>query len=295
MTSIEIAVESGRRPGMGAGGGGGAAGSAGAAGVVNRGASYVTASSQVAVRTLKKFVRTPALIIAGTAQGILFLLIFRYVFGGAVAHTGDLSYVDFLVPGFVVTGVLFQGMGASSGVAEDLQGGLFDRLRSLPIRLLSIVTGRVSADSTLVAWGAFVMTVVGFAVGFRLGGSVADGLAAFGLTVLYGFAFVGLFIAMGLMAGSPQAAQGLSFLVFPLSFVSSAYVPVATMPGWLQGFANNQPLTQMVNTARLLTGGPAAQHLLGYPLSHYLWLSLAWSAGLVLVFAPLAVWKLKTS
>ena len=259
------------------------------------GASYLVASGQVAARTLKKFVRTPALIIAGTAQGALFLLIFRYVFGGAVAHTGTLNYVDFLVPGFVVTGVLFQGMSASSGVAEDLQGGLFDRLRSLPIRLLSIVTGRVSADSALVAWGAFVMTLIGFAVGFRLGGSALDGLAAFGLTVLYGFAFVWLFIAMGLVAGSPQAAQSLSFLVFPLSFVSSAYVPVSTMPGWMQGFANNQPLTWMVNTVRALTGGPQATELLGHPVSYYLWPSLLWSLGLVVVFAPLAVWKLKTS
>src|SRR6516225_11581198 len=164
----------------------------------NDGASYLAASGQVAARTLKKFVRTPALIIAGTAQGILFLLIFRYVFGGAVAHTGDLSYVDFLVPGFVVTGVLFQGMSASSGVAEDLQGGLFDRLRSLPIRLLSILTGRVGADSALVAWGVLVMTVAGFAVGFRISGSTADAVAALGLTVLYGFAFVWMFITMGL-------------------------------------------------------------------------------------------------
>jgi ABC transporter DrrB family efflux protein len=261
----------------------------------NAGASYLVASGQVAIRTLKKFVRTPALIIAGTAQGALFLLIFRYVFGGAVAHTGALNYVDYLVPGFVVTGVLFQGMGASSGVADDLQGGLFDRLRSLPIRLLSIVTGRVSADTALVGWGAFIMTVIGFAVGFRLGGSTLDGLAAFGLTIVYGFAFVWLFIAMGLVAGSPQAAQGLSFLVFPLSFVSSAYVPVATMPGWMQGFANNQPMTQMVNTVRLLTGGPQAQALLGHSVSYYLWPSLLWSLGLVLVFAPLAVWKLKKS
>src|SRR6516164_11498614 len=167
----------------------------------NRGAPFLAASAQVATRTVKKFVRTPALIIAGTAQGVLFLLIFRYVFGGAVAHTGALNYVDFLVPGFVVTGVLFQGMGASSGVADDLQSGLFDRLRSLPIRLLSIVTGRVSADTVLVAWGAFVMTVIGFAVGFRLGGTTLEGLAAFGLTILYGFVFVWLFIAMGLVAG----------------------------------------------------------------------------------------------
>src|SRR4029077_7125808 len=132
--------------------------------------------------TLKQFVRTPALIIAGTAQGVLFLLIFRYVFGGAVAHTGTLNDVDFLVPGFVVTGVLFQGMGASSGVATDLESGLFDRLRSLPIRLISILSGRVTADSALVAWGVLVMTAVGFAVGFRLDGSTLDGLAALGLT-----------------------------------------------------------------------------------------------------------------
>jgi ABC-2 type transport system permease protein len=261
----------------------------------NRGASYLVASSQVAARTLRKFVRTPALLIAGTAQGVLFLLIFRYVFGGAVAHTGSLNYVDFLVPGFVVTGVLFQGMSAASGVAEDQAGGLFDRLRSLPIRLLSIVTGRVTADSALVAWGVVVMTAVGFAVGFRLSGSAFEALAALGLTVLYGFAFVWLFIAMGLMAGSPQAAQGLSFLVFPLVFVSSAFVPVSTMPGWLQGFATYQPMTPMVNTVRLLTGGPAAQALLGHPVSYYLVPSLLWSAALVAVFAPLAVWKLKRS
>jgi len=194
-----------------------------------------------------------------------------------------------------VTGVLFQGMGAASGVAADLEGGLFDRLRSLPIRLLSIVTGRVSADTALVAWGAFIMTAVGFAVGFRLGGTALAGVAAFGLTVLFGFAFVWLFITMGLAAGSPQAAQSLSFLVFPLSFVSSAYVPVSTMPGWMQAFATYQPMTPMVNTIRILTGGPQAQALLGHGLSYYLVPSLLWTAGIVLVFAPLAVWRLKKS
>ena len=200
-----------------------------------------------------------------------------------------------MVPGFVVTGVLFQGMSASSGVAEDLQGGLFDRLRSLPIRLLSIVTGRVGADSALVTWGVVVMTAVGFAVGFRISGSTAGALAALGLTVLYGFAFVWLFVAMGLFAGNPQAAQGLSFLVLPLSFCSSAYVPVSTMPSWMQSFAEHQPMTYMCNTVRVLTGGPAAEQLLGQSLSSYLWPSLAWTVGLIVVFAPLAVWKLKWS
>ena len=263
--------------------------------VVNDGAPFLVASRQVALRTLKKFVRTPGLIIAGTAQGVLFLLIFRYVFGGAVAHTGLLSYVNFLVPGFVVTGVLFQGMGAAAGIAEDLQGGFIDRLRSLPIRLLSVVTGRVGADTALVAWGVLVMTAVGFLVGFRLTGGAGDGVAALGLTILYGFAFVWVFITLGLLAGSPQAAQGLSFLVFPLSFVSSAYVPVSTMPGWMQAFANHQPLTLMCNTVRILTGGSAARHLLGHSATYYLVPSLLWTAAIVIVFAPLAAWKLKKS
>jgi ABC-2 type transport system permease protein/oleandomycin transport system permease protein len=226
---------------------------------------------------------------------VLFLLIFRYVFGGAVAHTGGLSYVDFLVPGFVVTGVLFQGMGAASGIADDLKGGLIDRLRSLPIRLLSVVTGRVTADTALVAWGVVVMTVVGFLVGFRLDGGTGQGAAALGLTILYGFAFVWVFITLGLKAGSPQAAQGLSFLVFPLTFVSSAYVPVSTMPGWMQGFASHQPMTLMCNTVRILTGGSAAEQLLGHSLSYYLVPSLVWTAGIIVLFAPLAVRKLKRS
>ena len=261
----------------------------------HRGAGLHVVASQVALRTLRKFVRTPALIIAGTAQGMLFLLIFRYVFGGAVIHTGGLNYVDFVVPGFVVTGVLFQGMTAATGVAEDLEGGLFDRLRSLPIRLVGVITGRVTADSALVLWGTLVMTATGFLVGFRLGGSVIEGMAAFALTILYGFAYVWMFIAMGLAARNPQAAQQFSFLIFPLTFVSSAYVPVSTMPGWMQAFALNQPMTQMVNTVRLLTGGAGAHHLLGHDVAYYLVPSLLWVAGLLAVFVPLTSRMLRRS
>jgi ABC-2 type transport system permease protein len=260
-----------------------------------RGASFAGAALQVALRTVRKFVRTPALIVAGTAQGVLFLLIFRYVFGGAVSHTGALSFVNFLVPGFVVTGVLFQGMTAATGIAEDLQEGLLDRLRSLPVRLLAIVTGRIAADTALVTWGVFVMTVVGFLVGFRLAGGIAQAIAAFFLVALFGFAFVWVFISLGLAAGSPQAAQSLSFLVFPLTFVSSAFVPVATMPGWMQAFANHQPMTLMCNTARILTEGSAASQLLGHSLSYYLYPSLWWTAGIVAVFGPLTVFQLKRS
>jgi ABC-2 type transport system permease protein len=261
----------------------------------NAGASFPVATYEVAARTVKKFVRSPQLIIAGTAQGALFLLIFRYVFGGAVSHTGSLSYVEFLIPGFVVTSVLFSGMGASTGIAEDLQGGLFDRLRSLPIRLLSIVAGRIAADTTLLTWSLLVTTAFGVLVGFRTHNGAGAAAMAFGLCALYGFAFCWLFIGLGLLAGSPQAAQGISFLVFPLSFVSSAYVPVSTMPGWMQAFASHQPLTAMCNTVRLLTEGHASELLLGHSLATYLVPSLLWSAGLVVLFAPLTVWRLRRS
>jgi ABC transporter DrrB family efflux protein len=252
-------------------------------------------TQQVAARTLKKFVRSPQLIVAGTAQGALFLLIFRYVIGGAIGHTGSLSYVDFLVPGFVVTGVLFSGMGAATGIAEDLQGGLFDRLRSLPIRLLSIISGRVTADTAMVTWSLAITTAIGVLIGFRVQNGAGAAVAAFGLSMLFGFAFCWLFIGLGLIAGSTQAAQGISFLVFPLSFVSSAYVPVSTMPGWMQAFANHQPLTYMVNSVRLLTGGHGTEQLLGHSLTTYLPGSLLWSAGIVAVFAPLTVYRLRRS
>jgi ABC-2 type transport system permease protein len=261
----------------------------------NAGASFLVASYEVAERTVKKFVRSPQLIVAGTAQGALFLLIFRYVFGGSIGHTGSLSYVDYFIPGFVVTSVLFSGMGAATGIAEDLQGGLFDRLRSLPIRLLSIISGRVAADSSLLIWSLAVTTFFGVLVGFRVQNGAAAAAAAFGLCVLYGFAFCWLFIGLGLVAGSPQAAQGISFLVFPLSFVSSAYVPVATMPGWMQAFASHQPLTYMSDTVRLLTEGDAATDLVGQSLRSSLLASLLWSAAIILVFAPLTVWKLRRS
>ena len=261
----------------------------------HRGARFTVASLTVAGRTVKKFVRTPQLIVAGTVTGAMFLLIFRYVFGGAIGHTGTMSYVDFLVPGFVVSSVLFSGMGAAAGIAEDLQAGLFDRLRSLPISQLSIIAGRVLADTALVGWTLAITIAMGVAVGFRIHDGIGPALAALALCLVYGFAFCWLFIAVGLLAGTPQAAQSLSFLVFPLTFVSSAYVPVATMPGWMQAFANHQPITYMADTVRVLTQGHAAAAVLGHPLSAYLPASIVWCAVIVLLFAPLALWRLRRS
>jgi len=253
-----------------------------------RPARLATTATSVAGRTVRKFVRTPQLLVVSTVQGAMFLLIFRYVFGGAI-NAGPVSYVEFLVPGFVVTSVLFSGMGGAAGVAEDVHDGFFDRLRSLPVRRSGLVTGRALADTTLLTWSLAITTAIGFAIGFRLLGSVAAGLAAFGLCVIYGFAFTWLFITIGLLAGNAQAAQGMALIVFPFTFVSSAYVPVATMPGWMQAFARNQPITPMVNAVRCLVLG--SPHLAGLSgtTAHYVVLSLAWSVALVAIFLPITV------
>lgn len=251
-------------------------------------AGLLTSSTQIARRVLLKFMRSPQMIVVGTMQGALFLLIFRYVFGGAIT-TGSIDYVNFVVPGFITTGVLFNAMYTSAGVAEDMQAGLIARLRSLPIPRSAVLVGRAVADTAIQFWGLAVMVAIGFAVGFRLHGSWEGALAAVGLVVLFGLVFEWLFILLGLLAGSPQAAQGFGLFVFPLTFVSSAYIPVATMPSWLQGFAENQPVTFMVDAVRCLTQGPAAEALLGHPTSYFVIRSLIWSAGLVAVFAPLAI------
>jgi len=240
--------------------------------------AMTTASVEVARRTARKFVRSPQLMAVGTVQGAMFLVIFRYVFGGAI-NSGTLPYVDFLVPGFVTTSILFVGMMTAAGVAEDLEQGFVDRLRSLPIPRSSVLAGRALADTVVLTWNLAVTVALGFAVGFRLHAGLAAGLAAFALCVLFGFAFVWMFIAIGLFAGNAQAAQGMSLLVFPLVFVSSAYVPVDSMPGWLQVFAEHQPITAMVNAVRALCLGGTA----------YVGLSVLWSVVLVAVFGTVAV------
>jgi ABC transporter DrrB family efflux protein len=259
-----------------------------------RTAGPLTAATQVARRTVRQFVRTPQLLVVSTIQGAMFLLIFRYVFGGAITP-GSVPYVDFLVPGFVVTGVLFSGTGAAAGVASDVEHGFFDRLRSLPVSRTALLGGRSLADTGLLTWGLAITTAIGFAVGFRIHGSAVEGLAAFGLCVVYGFAFTWLFITIGLLAGSAQAAQGMSLLVFPLTFVSSAYVPVDSMPGWLQPVAEHQPLTIMSNAVRSLALGDPALAGLSGSTAHWVILSLVWSAGLVAVFAPVAVLRYRRS
>ena len=253
-------------------------------------ASLFTATMQVAKRVLIKFRRSPQYIIVGTLQGAMFLLIFRYVFGGAITTHG-VDYVNFVVPGFITTGALFNAMYAAVGTADDVHTGLVSRLRSLPIPRSAVLIGRAVADTGIQVWGLAVTVAIGFAVGFRLHGSWEAALAAFAIVVLFGFVMEWLFILVGMVAGNVEAAQGFALFIFPLTFVSSAYVPVSTMPSWMQGFADNQPTTIMVNAVRALTEGPQAEALLGHNAAYYVVRAVIWAVALIAVFAPLAVAK----
>jgi ABC-type transport system involved in cytochrome c biogenesis permease component len=182
---------------------------------VSREAGLVRSTATVTRRALLRYVRTPQLIVLATLQMALFFLIYRYMFGGAIHVTG-MSYVDYLVPGFIATGVLFIGIGTATAMADDVGDGFVDRLRSLPIPRSSVLAARVTADTAILAFSTAVTVAIAYAVGFRLHGSAVDGLAAFGLVVLFGFAFEWAFITMGLFAGNAQAAQGMGMIVVPV-------------------------------------------------------------------------------
>jgi ABC transporter DrrB family efflux protein len=180
-------------------------------------------------------------------------------------------------------------MTAATGVAEDLEQGFIDRLRSLPIPRSSVLVGRAFADTATLIWGLAITTAIGFAVGFRFHGSTAAALLAFVLCVVFGFALEWVFITLGLFAGNAQAAQGMAFVFFPFTFVSSAYVPVSSMPGWLQAVAEHQPITFMVDAVRALVLGAQSETILGHDAGYFVIRALLWSAGIFAVFAPLAV------
>jgi ABC transporter DrrB family efflux protein len=240
---------------------------------------------------VRKFARTPQLIVFTTIQSALFLFMFRFAFGGAIGTGGSLSYVDFLVPGFIASSILWAGMGAATGMAEDVEHGFVDRLRSLPIPRAAVLIGRSLADAALLIWALAVAAILGFAVGFRVTGSIPEALAALGLCVVFGFAFEWVFIVMGLVGGTARTAQSMGLLVTPLVFLSSAYVPVKSMPSGIRQFSEIQPLTPMVNAVRGLATGTRGEVLLGHSTSYYVGLSLAWAAAIFVVFGLLAVWR----
>ena len=237
----------------------------------------------LATRSLLRIPRQPDLLVGFTVQPIMFVLLFVYVFGGAI-DTGPLDYVDFLMPGIIVQSMVFGGFVTALGLAEDLKKGLIDRFRSLPMSRAAVLTGRTLADIGTNVVQLVVMLAVGMAVGFDFKTNIPEILAGVALLLLVGYAFSWVFALIGLVASSPEAANAYGFtILFPVTFVSSAFVPVESMPSWLQPVAEHNPFTTMVDATRAL--------FVGTPAGNDIWLSVVWSIGIVIVFGWLAVWR----
>jgi ABC transporter DrrB family efflux protein len=238
----------------------------------------------LAKRSILRIRRQPDLLVGFTIQPIMFVVLFVYVFGGAIATPGFDDYTDFLMPGIIVQSMVFGGFVTALGLSEDLKKGLIDRFRSLPMWGPAVLTGRVFADIGTNAIQLAVMLVVGFLIGFRFAGPWAEILAGIVLLFLIGYAFSWVFAFIGLTASSPEAANAYGFtIIFPITFISSAFVPVDTMPSWLQPFAENNPFTTMVDAARAL--------FLDVPAGNDVWLAVVWCVGIIAVFAPLSAWR----
>jgi ABC-2 type transport system permease protein/oleandomycin transport system permease protein len=235
----------------------------------------------LARRSLKRIPRQPDLLLAFTVQPVMFVLLFVYVFGGAI-NTPGFDYVDFLMPGIIVQTMAFGGFVTALGLSEDLRKGLIDRFRSLPMSRAAVLVGRTLADVATNLVSLAVMVLVGLLVGFSFDAGVLEILAGVGLMLLFGYAFSWVFALLGLTASSPESAQSLGFIViFPLTFASSAFVPIQSMPSWLEAFAEVNPFTVTVDAMRALW--------LDAPAGDSIWLSLLWAIGLIAVFAPLSV------
>jgi ABC transporter DrrB family efflux protein len=239
----------------------------------------------LAKRNFLRIPRAPDLLLAFTVQPLMFVLLFAYVFGGAIA-TPDHSYIDFLIPGILVQTMSFGGFVTAMGIAEDLKKGLIDRFRSLPMSRSAVLAGRTLADIATNAISITVMLVVGLIIGFGFSTSFLEVVAGLLILLLFGYAFSWVFAFVGLTSSSPEAAQSLGFIViFPLTFVSSAFVPPETMPAALQWFAEWNPFSIVVNAIRAL--------FIGDPAGNTVWGAVAWSLGIALFFAVLATAKYK--
>jgi ABC-2 type transport system permease protein/oleandomycin transport system permease protein len=235
----------------------------------------------IAQRNLIAYVRIPQLLVFSTIQPVIFVLMFRFVFGGAI-DTGRIPYVDYLMPGIFVQTVVFGAIAAAIGLATDLKSGLMERFQALPMARSAVLTGRTIADLARNVFVVILMMVVGFLVGWRIHTNVFALFAAALLVLLFGYAMSWIFATLGLAVRDPESAQAAAFPVLaPLVFASSAFVRVESMPGWLQVFADHQPVSLTASAVRALTvGGPTAG---------YVWQAVAWCVGILLVFAPIAV------
>jgi ABC-2 type transport system permease protein/oleandomycin transport system permease protein len=237
----------------------------------------------LARRNLLALIRIPTALVFMIIQPVMFVLLFRYVFGDALGSSvpGGL-YVNYLVPGILVQTTIFGAVGTAIGLAEDLQRGLIERFKALPMARMAVLGGRTLADTARNVIVLVIITGVGFLVGFRPHGGFFDYIAACLVMLLFAYCLSWGFAFIGLAAPNSETAQAMTFpLIFPLTFASTVFIPLDKLPWWLQGFANNQPVSQATDAVRAL--------MLGYPQGDHVWVSLLWSVGIIAVLAPLAV------
>jgi ABC transporter DrrB family efflux protein len=241
----------------------------------------VSDTAVVAGRNLTRIKRAPDLLTAFTIQPVMFLLLFVYVFGGAI-QTPGYEYKDFLLPGIMVQNIAFGGFVTALGLNEDLNKGLIDRFRSLPMARPAVLAGRTLSDVATNALSIAVLLTTGLIIGFSFHASAFEIVAGLGLLILFGYAFSWVFALLGMLVSSPESANSLGFIaVFPLTFISSAFVPVDSMPEGLRWFAEINPFTIEVNALRALW--------VGAPAGNYVWGAVVWSLVILAIFAPLAV------
>jgi ABC transporter DrrB family efflux protein len=245
----------------------------------------ISDASIVTGRNLRHFIRQPQLLIFSTIQPIMFVLLFAYVFGGAVRGSlHGVKYIDFLLPGIFVQSVAFRATQTAVGLSEDLKLGVIDRFRSMPMTRSAVLIGRTIADLVRNVLIIVLMIAVGYAIGFRFHADVPHALGAIAIVSAFGFALSWIFAFLALTAKGAEAAQSAGFVViFPLVFASSVFVPVASMPGWLQAVAKVSPVTLTANSARSLALHGGVPSSLGG--------AAGWIAGLLMVFVPLCVWR----
>ena len=245
----------------------------------------------LARRSLARIAREPETLMDVTIQPILFVLLFAYVFGGAIALPGGGSYHEYLIGGMLAMGLAATAPGTAVALVTDMSSGLIDRFRSLPTARSAVLAGRTISDLVTQVIGTAVVAGVGLAIGWRIHSSLADAAVAFGLALLFGYAFTWLGACLGMVLRSPEAAQQMGFVLFlPLTFVSNAFVPTQAMPGWLQPIAEWNPMSALAAASRHLFGNPnPAASVQAWPMQHPELAVLGWSAALLVIFAPLAV------
>jgi ABC transporter DrrB family efflux protein len=251
-------------------------------GLVTRARWAVSDTLTITRRNLLVWLRVPAYIVFTVIQPVIFVLMFRYVFGGAINIPGNVSYVDFLIPGIIAQTAAFATFGTAIALAQELQKGVIDRLRSMPMARSAVLAGRLTADTFRMTITILIVLGVGYLVGFRFQNGFWPAVGMIVLAIVFGVAICCIAAYTGLAIGDEESVQAFGLIwLFPLTFLSSAFVPIDTMPGWLQAFANNQPVTYVVDTMRALA--------LGGAIWDSFWKSALWLIGIFVVFAPLAV------